>query len=380
MSTRRAFRPSPDLVLEDRVVLSRASGLAAVAAIRAAAIRVHPATPQATEAPTLSLRSIQQASRALGTVATLGDSYTDEYNTYPGGRSQARSWVQFLAVNRGIQFGSYSQVSRGESRYQGYGLNYARSNATTDDLLAYQLPQLVRKMSHGGIDNVVILAGGNDYLLPLKSLQQGKLTPTEFVNLLPQITARAALNVETAVSTILLTNPNAHVVVSTIDVAGLPLVQGAVRLNPSLGPLVQALGSAVSQFNAAIVNLTSSYAPNVGLLDLAASAQQVQSQIAAGQTELEIGGATIRLTTVGDDFHNFFQADGVHPGLVAQGLLANQVIEVFNTQFGTALTPLSGTEIVKYAAATQYPTQIHGWKPPRPPIPMVPPGQHFRVV
>ena len=66
----------------------------------------------------------------------LGDSYSDEYRFYPPDRTTARNWVEILASTRGLDFGPYAAESRGEPRNQGYAFNWARSDATTDDLIA----------------------------------------------------------------------------------------------------------------------------------------------------------------------------------------------------------------------------------------------------
>src|SRR4051812_49132337 len=72
----------------------------------------------------------------LGGIGVLGDSYSDEYQFYPPDRSMARNWVEILAATRGLDFGPFAAVSRGEPRNQGYAFNWARSDATTDDLIA----------------------------------------------------------------------------------------------------------------------------------------------------------------------------------------------------------------------------------------------------
>src|SRR6476619_6148359 len=71
-----------------------------------------------------------------GGIGVLGDSYSDEYEFYPPDRSTARNWVEILATTRGVDFGRFSAASRGEPRNRGYAYNGARSDATTDDLIA----------------------------------------------------------------------------------------------------------------------------------------------------------------------------------------------------------------------------------------------------
>jgi len=70
-------------------------------------------------------------------------------------------------------------------------------------------------------------------------------------------------------------------------------------------------------------------------------------------TSIPFGGTTINLAVVGDDYHDFFLADGLHPGTVAQGIIADLFLDALNGRFGTAVRPLSPGEIVRYAARVQ---------------------------
>jgi hypothetical protein len=62
----------------------------------------------------------------------------------------------------------------------------------------------------------------------------------------------------------------------------------------------------------------------------------------------------------GDDYHDFFLADGLHPETVAQGIIADLFLNAFNDHFGTAVQPLSPAEIVRYAARVQYRIRHNG--------------------
>src|SRR4051794_16090333 len=119
MKNRHAFRPEAVIGLEDRQLLSRSGLTEAVlpAATAHAAVRArNPAV-------------------ALGAVGTLGDSFTDEYRFYSPDRSRARNWVEILSATRRINFGRYSNASRGEPRNAGFAYNWARSDATTVDMI-----------------------------------------------------------------------------------------------------------------------------------------------------------------------------------------------------------------------------------------------------
>ncbi len=55
----------------------------------------------------------------------------------------------------------------------------------------------------------------------------------------------------------------------------------------------------------------------------------------------------------GDDYHDFFRADGLHSRTVARGSSPTCSSNAFNDHFGTAVQSLSPAEIVRYAARVQ---------------------------
>jgi hypothetical protein len=71
-----------------------------------------------------------------GGIGVIGDSYFDEYQFYAPDRSTARNWVEILATTRKLDFGPFSLAPRAEPRKQGYAYNWARSDATTETMIA----------------------------------------------------------------------------------------------------------------------------------------------------------------------------------------------------------------------------------------------------
>ena len=94
-----------------------------------------------------------------GGIGVLGDSYSDEYQFYPPHRSTARNWVEILATTRGLNFGRFSTQSRGEPPNRGHAFDWARSGATTEDLIrAGQHTGLAAQVARGEVGLVVIMA------------------------------------------------------------------------------------------------------------------------------------------------------------------------------------------------------------------------------
>src|SRR3954471_23296539 len=113
-----------------------------------------------------------QAARAglPGPIGVLGDSYSDEYQFYPPDRATARNWVEILSELRGLDFGPFSTSSRGEPRNQGVAYNWARSDATSDDMIGGgQLAGLTSQVAEGKVKVVLISIGGNDFIHAFQS-------------------------------------------------------------------------------------------------------------------------------------------------------------------------------------------------------------------
>jgi hypothetical protein len=346
MRSRKNFRPNAWDALEERQVLSSGIGsflnpFGLIGAIADAAKSKH-------TAPAV-------------TVGTLGDSYTDEYRFYTPDLNRARNWVEILANTRHVSFGSYSARGRGEPRDQGFAYNWARYGATSTDMVANQLPGLTKQVSAGVVQCAWIFVGDNDFLYLLGQLQAGQIGAADFPQALAQTEATAQANFNTAVTTLLTANPHVKLVVSTLpDVSLLPVVQAGAT-TPELKAAVAATGQAIQQFNA---NVTSAAAGNnrVALVDLAGLSSQVVQAAAGGATSVPFGGTNVSLTTPGDDYHDFFLADGLHIGTIGQGLIADAFINAVDTKFGAKVRTLSPQQIVRYAKTVEAQTR-HGGGP-----------------
>src|SRR3954465_13189907 len=131
-----------------------------------------------------------------GGIGVLGDSYSDEYQFYTPHRSTARHWVEILATTRGFDLGRFSTESRGEPRNQGYEYNWARSDATTEDMIAEgQHTGLAAQVARGGVRRAWIFTGGHGFIHALESPDPD--------GALARVLPRAQANYRTALETIL---------------------------------------------------------------------------------------------------------------------------------------------------------------------------------
>ena len=276
-----------------------------------------------------------------GGIGVLGDSYSDEYQFYPPHRSTARNWVEILATTRGLNFGRFSTASRGEPRNQGYEYNWARSDATTDDLIATgQHLGVAAQAARGEVGLVVVFIGGNDFINAMK-------TPDP-VAAFREVGPRAEANLERAVATILEAHPDVKVVIITVpDIRELP----EFRVPLSTGHLPRAHADAatatIRRYNASIRALAS-HQPRVAVLDFALFARG--SELVDPEAIVVAGRRVVR-SDPSDDPDHLFLGDVRHLGTVGQGELAAMVVATINARFAAGVRRLSQREILEFADA-----------------------------
>ncbi len=274
-----------------------------------------------------------------GGIAVLGDSYSDEYLFYPPHRSSARNWVEILATTRGLDFGHFSTESRGEPRNQGFEYNWARSDATTDDLIASgQHLGVASQVASGDVSLVIVFIGGNDFINTMR-------TPDP-VAAFREVGPRARANLEHAVATIIEAHPDVKILLITVpDIRELP--EFGVPLNTGHLPRAHAdaATATIQQYNASIQALALHY-PRVAVLDFA---MVVRASKLLGSETLRIADHRIVRSDPSDDPDHLFLGDVRHIGTVGQGELAALILATINARFHAGVTPLSQREILGFA-------------------------------
>ena len=324
MSTRNTFRPASPENLEERVVLNG-------------------------QMPTVHAL----AAHVAVTVGAMGDSYTDEYQFYPTARTHARNWVEQLSTAHKANFGAFTRSSRPEPRDQGFANDWARSDATSTDMVANQLPGLTAQVAAGKVNYAWIFVGGNDFIHYAEAVATNPSSQTLSVPVaIAAIEAHAASNIDTAVNTLLAANPNVKIVLTTIPSIGeIPLAK-SLTTTPGGQALIAGIDQAVGVLNAQIASIAATN-PRVALADLAA----YSAGVAAAGATVPFGGTTINLVVPSNDYHSFFLADGLHLGSVGQGVIANTFINAIDTKFGATVRPFTATQIVHNARLIQTQTR-----------------------
>jgi lysophospholipase L1-like esterase len=274
-----------------------------------------------------------------GAIGVLGDSYGDEYQFYPPDRSSARNWVEILSALRGVDFGEFSSSSWGEPRNQGFACNWARSAATTDDMIATgQHTGLAAQVARGEVGLVMISIGGNDFINAIK-------TPDPMAALEPVI-PRLLANYRTAVETILSAHADVRVVLATLsDIRNLPEFAMPIREGQIPTNVADAYTAAIARFNVEIKAIAAANY-RIAVLDL-----DMSTRIAnlVNRDQFILGGVAMDRCRPGNGLDSFFLADGRHPGTMGQGLMAMMFVNTINRRFQAGIPPLTDREIVEFA-------------------------------
>jgi hypothetical protein len=273
------------------------------------------------------------------TVGVLGDSYSDEYQFYEPDRSTGRNWVEILAATRGFDFGEFRTATREEPRREGYEYNWARSDATTDDLLASgQHTGLASQVASGAVSTVVIFIGGNDFIHALES--------SEPLLGLARVLPRALVNYRIALETILDASPGVRVVAVTVpDIRELPMFQEDSRSGRLTREVLDAYSTALKEYNKQIRNLAR-VRERVAVADFDMMAK-VGNRL--NKRYAYIAGRRLERLRGENDLDHLFLADQRHLGTIGQGLMAQLIVNAMNVRFSAGVPPLTDREIAGYA-------------------------------
>lgn len=269
----------------------------------------------------------------------MGDSYSDEYQFYAPDRTTARNWVEILAAKRGVNFGRFSTMSRGEPRNQGYAYNWARSDATTDDLIRTgQHTGLAAQVARGDVKMIYVCIGGNDFINAMKSADPLKA--------LHDMRPRATANYRLAVRTVLNAHPDCRVILATLpDIRNLPEFAGPIESEQIKPRVADAFTAAMHEFNERIRELAAS-SPRIALVDFDLTARVMTL---VSRDTLYLGSIVLDRRHPANALDHFFLADSRHPGTLGQGLMAHLIVETLNKRFDMGIPPLTNAEVLAFA-------------------------------
>jgi len=289
---------------------------------------------------------------ALGKLGAMGDSLTDEYWD-SGVSTYASNWVCILVQYRGVNMGPTAAQagtnSWGPPRNQGYEYNWALSGATSASLLAEgQQTGLAAQAASQGVSNAVLDIGANDFNAgeseAYAAIYSGEWTPAEIQSYVNQTVS----NVETALA--------------AVQAAGIYVALGNI-LDTGLTPAVQQyfpdpagrqlVAQAIQSANSGLKNLAQKYqAPLMDWYGLQSavfgSNTNLRSTILVGNVAMNLRGSDPGPPQLAPT--NAFVSDGFHPNTVVQELLANLVLQAFNSSQHDDLALFSEQEILSQAS------------------------------
>ncbi len=243
--------------------------------------------------------AIQSSASAapLAGFAAMGASETQ-------GTAHRGSWVPYLAVDRGLNFGPSQTYNR------------AVGGATTTSLLSGGQHTQVRDIVQAGNADVAFLfIGGNDFGPSVLNLATGALDKNTWA-------AGMVSRMMTATDTVLTANPEGMIIAGLPDMTLVPAAQAYVPLLPP-----EALQNVLDAINLVNTQLKAeALARDLVFLD---TAQAMRDMNAA---PLVVGGVTIQTVGSSSNATYFFQ-DGLHPAVVGNGIFANLMITAINEGF-----------------------------------------------
>jgi hypothetical protein len=124
-----------------------------------------PTVPTVPTVPADSTEPSEPTDTVPAVWGALGDSQTDEYQADDNrGPPTAINWLEILAQEKHVDFGAWSDRSRGEPRRAGYEYNWARSSAVMSGVVSAQLDGLVAQIAGASVTHAVLFATGNEWV------------------------------------------------------------------------------------------------------------------------------------------------------------------------------------------------------------------------
>lgn len=230
------------------------------------------------------------------------------------------SWVPWLAVDRGLNFGPSQTYNR------------AVGGSTTTTLLSGgQHTQVANLVQTGKVDMAFLFIGGLDVPPVTSQIIAGTLD-------VPAWADGVVSRITTAIDAVLDEHPDGMVV------SGLPdmrLAPGALKLFPpeTFPQIIDAIDLVNTKLKAEVLGRDLVYVDAAGMM---------QDMYFGG---LKMGGVTINMSVGSSNPRNFF-VDDTHPGYVGNGIFANLMLTALDLGYGQSIAPFTDKAILTRAGLT----------------------------
>lgn len=228
------------------------------------------------------------------------------------------SWVPWLAIDRGVNFGP------------GQSYNVAINGNTTQRLLNNgQHTDVAALVANGNVNLAFLFVGGLDVPPVALDLFLGTLNVPDWAD-------GVVSRMMTAVDTVLAEGPEGMIVAGLPDMS---LTPGGAAF-ASIPGLAAQVVSAIDYTNALVK-------------EEVLSRGQVYLDVAGFMREMNagpfvVGGVTIE-TIIGSNDPTHFFVDELHPGFVGNGIFANLMLTALNVGYGQSIAPFTDQAILARA-------------------------------
>lgn len=287
------------------------------------------------------LLSVSHIARATDEVVVIGDSLSKEYEV-EFANLKARNWIEILDEHRHAHFDIGSFKVFPDFRLTGHEYNWSVPGSTSDamwdrltddgffnDFAIDKLEDQLRKEA----ERVVIMLGGNDVENKYQRLYIGDGNQ--------RIIDRIYLNLERTIDWVQRRKRGLQItLVNVPHVGATPKVRqefpdpaNTQRVTDSLQELNTRLAELAREKGIAYADIFTFTLDIIEQKPFCISGQRFRDAADGGadRTYLWLGG------TLADDFH---------PNTIGQAVMANAVIDAFNTRYESNIDPLGGSEIL----------------------------------
>ncbi len=233
-----------------------------------------------------------------------------------------------------------------EPRRSGYAYNWARSGATSAEMIADgQLTGVMRQILGGNVSHALIQIGINDFYFSGlgHEIYDGTISEAALHTALD----KTARNIFVAAISLKEVDRDRVIVAAVQDYVTLPIIP-EMKTDYTDAAGVARVQEAFAYINNRLAALSAQW--GVPFFDYnAAMLAEINSRLDS-EGFLVVGGERINLKQRGNDpRYAMLDDEYAHPGTVLSGLSANVYIAEMNRVFGTAIAPLSDDEILQAA-------------------------------
>jgi hypothetical protein len=262
-----------------------------------------------TTAQVLGPSSVQAA--PITGIAAMGASETRGTN-FNG------SWVPWLAVDRGLNFGPN----------QSY--NVAINGSRTNTLLSRgQHTEVAELVANGNVNLAYLFIGGLDVPPVAVEMILGTLNVPNWAN-------GVVDRMMTAVDTVLAEGPEGIIVAGLPDMTLVPAVAAYATIPELAAPIISAIDYTNALIKEEVLSRGQVY------FDVASLLRDINAE------PFVVGGVTID-TVIGSTDPTHFFLDELHPGFVGNGVFANLMLTAMNVGFGTSHALFTDQQILARA-------------------------------